>query len=289
MVSVASLFLDDCEFGMRQRGSHLRWLAIGLILSVAACNSPAPPAKPPATTSSTPGSTQHNEPGSATPITEPQLGAPTPTGEIGSATSTPPNPKTPTDSKTPSDSKTPTHPNTPPQAPAASGGTGESGAAKAIELREMNWEQLQELVASHKGKVVVVDIWSTSCEPCLREFPHLVKMQQRHPDDVVCISFDCDYIGVKKKPVAYYRERVLKSLEGHGAGGIINVISTLAADELFEKIDVDSIPAVYVYDRTGKLSKRFDNRTPAGGDDEGISYEKQIDPLVAELVKAAQN
>lgn len=156
----------------------------------------------------------------------------------------------------------------------------------AVELKELSWDQLQEVVARHKGKVVVVDIWSTSCEPCLREFPHLVALQQRHTADVVCISFDCDYIGAKNKAVGYYRERVLKQLTSQHAEKLINGMSTVAADELFQQLDIDSIPAVYVYDRTGKLSKRFDNRTPASDSEEGISYEKQIDPLVADLVKA---
>ena len=157
--------------------------------------------------------------------------------------------------------------------------------AKPLELRDMNWEQVQAFLAEHKGKVVVVDVWSTSCEPCLQEFPHLVAMQQRHGDDVVCVSFDCDYIGAKNKSVDYYRERVLKALTEMKAETIINLMSNVAADELFQQMDLDSIPAVYVFDRDGKLAKRFDNRTPAGGGVEGISYETQIDPLVAELVK----
>ena len=176
-----------------------------------------------------------------------------------------------------------------PTQPAAVVAAEPATAAKAIELRELNWNQLQELVASHKGKVVVVDIWSTACEPCLREFPRLVELQKRHADEVVCIAFDCDFAGIKNKPVAYYRERVVKALTNLQAGQIINGMCTMAADELFQAIDLDSIPAVYVYDRTGKLARRFDNRTPASATDEGISYELQIDPLVAELVKVEQN
>ena len=160
-------------------------------------------------------------------------------------------------------------------------------SAKAIELQAKNWNEAQALVAKHLGKVVVVDVWSTSCEPCLQEFPHLVALQQRHPNDVVCVSFDCDFIGAKNKPVDYYRERVLKALTEMKAETIVNLISTVPADELFQQMDLDSIPAVYVFDREGQVSKRFDNRTPVGGGQEGISYEKQIDPLVAELVKAA--
>ena len=190
-------------------------------------------------------------------------------------------------------------PPAPPRVPSASTieamisakkGRGPEGAidSKPLELRDMNWEQVQAFVAEHKGKVVVVDVWSTSCEPCLQEFPHLVAMQQRHGDDVVCVSFDCDYIGAKNKPVDYYRERVVKALTELKAETIVNLMSNVAADELFQLMDLDSIPAVYVFDRAGQLSKRFDNRTPAGGGVEGISYEKQIDPLVAELVKVAK-
>lgn len=165
-----------------------------------------------------------------------------------------------------------------------------SGETQGVEItiKEMDWGGLEKLVASHKGKVVVVDIWSTSCEPCLRELPHLVTMQKRHPDDVVCISFDCDYDGRKSKPVEYWRERVITNLSNIKADSVINVMCTVAADELFQQINLESIPAVCVYDRNGKLAKRFDNTTPAPGE-EGISYKVQIDPFVAELVKAEQN
>lgn len=190
-----------------------------------------------------------------------------------------------------------TIPSTPPATPAATASnsapasTGEPAAtaSPSIDVTEIDWKQLDDLVASHKGKVVVVDLWSTSCEPCLREFPHLVALQKQHPDDVICVSYDCDFIGARNKPVAYYRERVLKFLESVGANTIVNTMCTVAAEDLFTQINVDSIPAVYVYDRTGKLAKRFDNTTPASPTEEGISYETQIVPLVSELVKAAQN
>ena len=169
--------------------------------------------------------------------------------------------------------------------------TGQTAGRPADDLavKDMNWTELQELVARHKGKIVVVDIWSTSCEPCLRELPYLVTLQKRHPEQVVCISFDCDYDGRKNRPVDYWRERVVQNLKKVQAESIVNVMCTVAADELFQQIELDSIPAVCVYDRTGKLSKRFDNTTPVSATEEGISYEKQIDPLVAELVKAEEN
>jgi hypothetical protein len=44
-----------------------------------------------------------------------------------------------------------------------------------------------------------------------------------------------------------------------------------------------SIPAVYVYDRLGKLAKRFDNETGEFGE-AGFTYEKHISPLVEQLL-----
>lgn len=153
----------------------------------------------------------------------------------------------------------------------------------ALMPRMVDWAAVQAEVAKHAGKVVVLDVWSTACEPCMREFPHLVALQAEHPEDVVCIAFSVDYAGIKSKPPEFYLPRVTEFLASQKADKVIHLMSSVAADDLFTEMDLDSIPAVYVFDREGKLSKRFDNRTPAEGE-EGISYPKQILPLVAERI-----
>jgi thiol-disulfide isomerase/thioredoxin len=157
-----------------------------------------------------------------------------------------------------------------------------STSGKSIELTECNWSELQSLIARKKGKVVVLDVWSTACEPCMKEFPHLVELQKQYPNDVVGISFDIDFAGMKNKPVTYYRERVLKFLGSQADNQLIHRMCTTPADELFTEIKLDSIPAVYVYGREGNLAKRFEGSTEGG---DGVSYEKQVVPLVEELVK----
>lgn len=122
-----------------------------------------------------------------------------------------------------------------------------------------NWDELQASLSKYRGKVVVVDLWSTSCDPCLKEFPGLIALQQTHGDKIVCISFNCDYIGARTKPVEYYQPQVSEFLVSQKAR-IVNLISSQPADELFEKLELDSIPAVFVYDRMGKLSQRFDGK-----------------------------
>lgn len=155
-------------------------------------------------------------------------------------------------------------------------------AAKSVELIEANWSELQALVAAQQGKVVVVDVWSTSCEPCLKEFPNLIELQKRYPNEIVAISYDVDFIGRPNKPPSFYRERVLEFLQTQPENKVLHRMATTAADDLFTQIDLVSIPAIYVYDKSGKLAKRFDGVDSQGRE---LSYETHVTPLVDTLVK----
>ncbi len=153
---------------------------------------------------------------------------------------------------------------------------------RPVELIESDWAGLQSLIEQQKGKIVVVDVWSTACEPCMKEFPFLIGLHQRFPNDVVAISFDVDYAGIKNKPPTYYRERVVKFLASQIENSVLHRMCTTAAEDLFDAIKLDSIPAVYIYGRDGALLKRFDG---SSGESEGVSYEKQVIPFVGDLVQ----
>jgi thiol-disulfide isomerase/thioredoxin len=149
-----------------------------------------------------------------------------------------------------------------------------------IQLTDGTWADTEDLIADQRGKVVIVDVWSTACEPCLREFPHLVELQERFPDTVVCVAINSDYAGVRKKPPEYYRDRVLKVLESKQAK-VINVLCTEPADELFTQLKIDSIPAVFVYNRDGELVAKFDHKTTNMGE---FTYAEHVEPTVLKLL-----
>lgn len=151
----------------------------------------------------------------------------------------------------------------------------------AVTLSILNWEQTLELVARHKGKVVVLDLWSTSCEPCMIEFPHLVELHKQHGDQLVCMSASCDYAGIKNMPPESYRDGVLEFLTKQNAT-FTNVLLNIDSDTLFEKLELGSIPAVYVFGRDGKVAKRFDNDNAKPGDE--FTYAKDIVPFVEKLL-----
>lgn len=172
-----------------------------------------------------------------------------------------------------------TKPETKPEAAATTSEAKPAGVT--VEIK--SWDETLELVAKHKGKVVVLDLWSTSCQPCLDEFPNLVKLHKQFGSDkLVCMSASCDFAGIKGMPPESYKEQVLEFLTKQEAH-FPNVLLNVESDALFEKLDLASNPAVYVFGKEGQIAKRFDNDNAKKGED--FTYEKDIVPFVEKLMK----
>lgn len=175
----------------------------------------------------------------------------------------------------------PTTTTVPPATPAVEPTPETKTAAPSVTLDIKNWDETLALVAQHKGKIVVLDVWSTSCDPCMVEFPHLVELHKKHGKKLICMSASCDYAGIKSKPPESYRDRVLEFLTKQNAT-FTNVLLNVDSDTLFEKIELASIPAVYVFGTDGKVAKRFDNDNAKPGED--FTYTKDIVPFVEKLL-----
>ena len=155
----------------------------------------------------------------------------------------------------------------------------------SVSLEIKSWKETEALIATQTGKVVVVDLWSTSCVPCMREFPQLVALHNKYPSDkITCISVSCDYEGLESEPPESKSPSVMKFLESTKAT-CTNLLLSDADLDVYEAIGLAAIPAVYVYDTKGNLAKRFDNDSGEYGD-EGFTYEDHIVPLIETLLEA---
>jgi thiol-disulfide isomerase/thioredoxin len=153
-------------------------------------------------------------------------------------------------------------------------------AEAAVQVKILGYDEIQELIAGHKGKVVVMDCWSTSCDPCVKEFPNLVALHKQYgPEKVACISLSFDYEGLgKPEDVVPVVEKFLKE---QGAT-FDNIVCREDSETLCKKLNLASVPAVYVYKADGELAKRFDNENAAKPED-AFNYE-HVKSLVASLV-----
>ena len=131
--------------------------------------------------------------------------------------------------------------------------------AKSVEVQIKDFSGIMDTIASHRGKVVVMDAWSTQCEPCIKEFHNLVTLQRKFPEQVACMSLSFDYEGLGKPEDQ--RGKVLEFAEPQQAT-FDNLLSSEPSDDLYAKFKLPSIPAVFVYDQQGQLAERFDSRKP---------------------------
>lgn len=129
--------------------------------------------------------------------------------------------------------------------------------AQAIDVALVDHAGLMAAVEARRGRIVVLDCWSMSCPPCVKEFPGLVALAAKYRDQVACLSLSFDYEGIGTPeevlpPVRSFLEKV-------GAGEISNMLTKEDADSLYKKLDLVSIPAVYVWKPDGTLARRFDD------------------------------
>jgi thiol-disulfide isomerase/thioredoxin len=114
-------------------------------------------------------------------------------------------------------------------------------------LREVNADGLQQTIAGQKGKVVFVNMWATWCDPCVAEFPDIVKLYRKYHAqgfEVVAVSFDTD------APSA------IPFLDKQQADFINLLKSPKQDDDVFMKTFdqewLGALPATWIFDRKGK-------------------------------------
>ena len=151
-------------------------------------------------------------------------------------------------------------------------------------IRILDWDETRELIRSEfQGRVVVVNLWTTSCPACLEDFSEFARLQDRFDhDEFACLALNCDYDGVAGKPPEYYRPRVTEFLKQQPSG-IEEVMLSDPLLDFMEEVELNSTPALFLFDENGKLVQRFDNDDADSSEDE-FTFE-QIEESVRRLLE----
>ena len=103
-------------------------------------------------------------------------------------------------------------------------------------------------LADYKGKVVVLDFYATWCEPCRAETPHLVSLQKQYGDQgLQVIGLNVGGEDDRAQVPAFAKEFGIQYPLAYPDDDL--------TDQLLS--DNQNIPQSFVYDRNGKLIKRF--------------------------------
>jgi len=122
----------------------------------------------------------------------------------------------------------------------------------SVTLERLTWSQLQQRLANPRVKYTIVDAWSTTCGPCKENFPHVVEMHRKYaPKGLAVISLSLD--DPTDKAAVAEAERFLKEKQAT----FTNVLLNENFGDGFDKLDINAIPAVFIYGPDGKQVKRF--------------------------------
>lgn len=102
--------------------------------------------------------------------------------------------------------------------------------------------------SDYKGKVLVLDFWATYCPPCREEVPHLIALQKRYgAQGLHVVGLNVGGDEDRPKVPGFVQELGISYPLGY------------PDDELSATVfsQTDAIPQTYVFDRNGRLIKRF--------------------------------
>ena len=131
-------------------------------------------------------------------------------------------------------------------------------AVKQIKLAELN-----TLLESSKGKVVILDLWATWCPPCRKEIPGFINLYKKYKDkglEIIGIAFDENG-----------QEVVPPFMKTMG----INYQVYLDGGDIARKYDLQAYPTTLVYGKDGKVASKH----------VGYVSEKEFEDELSNLLK----
>lgn len=112
----------------------------------------------------------------------------------------------------------------------------------AFTLEDVNGKKVS--FADLKGKVVLIDVWATWCQPCRIEFPHLKELEEAmKTKDVAIVSISVDEEEDK--------EKWKKTVINQQLGGI--QLFAKGWSDITRYYKIDGIPRFMVFDKEGKI------------------------------------
>ena len=130
-------------------------------------------------------------------------------------------------------------------------------AAGPSKLESFNLDVHKAVLERGSGKVILINFWATWCSPCREEMPHLVELQKKLGDKgFMLVTVSADEQEDAASALAFLQEN-----EVPGAAYLKSVDDDDAFIDAIDSKWSGALPALFLYDRKGKLVMKFIGET----------------------------
>lgn len=151
-----------------------------------------------------------------------------------------------------------------------------------VDVEVADWESIQAWVKQQHGKVVVIDLWSTMCLPCMKEFPNFVAMSRKYEGQIACASVSVDFIGGPDGVSDELVQRVTEFL-ADSQSTMKNFVASDSDETVLGKVEAVSVPVSLIYDAEGNLHQMFAEGL-GSGENGAFNYANDVQPVVEKLL-----
>jgi thiol-disulfide isomerase/thioredoxin len=148
--------------------------------------------------------------------------------------------------------------------------------ADQTEMKVVQPQDIKDLIAANKGKVVFLNFFATYCVPCHTEFPDIIKLSNKYKDagvQVVEISMNDVTDASDKAAMAKYLEETKPPFKVY--------IASSLEDEFYKGVspqwakDGEALPMTMIFDRDGKMVHYYQKALTLA------DMERDVTPLLA--------
>jgi thiol-disulfide isomerase/thioredoxin len=149
-------------------------------------------------------------------------------------------------------------------------------AAEGFTLRDLNGQNVR--LSDLRGKIVLLNFWTTWCPACVSEMPELIALQKKRKDDLAIIGVSLDFVpdshghvgghaAVEEQVqqtedrherdssgLAKIREKVARTVK---ARGINYTVLLDEKNEIGGRFNGGELPTTVIIDASGNIRRRF--------------------------------